>query len=171
MAPGPAGRSVASLACEARTTETVGADAGSRHGSAAAIPATGPALAPGHLGIRICRVALFVSLREEQGLPTNVGVSHCRRDRGGGPLSSISPAPAERAAEATSQLPAGMANGLLDQKPVSTRKWQLALAKYRGLVAAGPSDLRSDCRSPSSGAGSSVWSGPTRMSQSAAPRS
>lgn len=133
MAPGPAGRSVASLACEAQDTEQLVLMLG-----AVTVPLGDPRslalrLLQCHLGIGMSS-RLFVSLREEQGLAYDVGV-HLPARRGGAPFVFHLSSSAERAAEATSQLLQEWQR-LLDQ-PLSDTEWQLALAKYRGLVAAG----------------------------------
>lgn len=132
-AAGPGGRSIAALVSEELDTEQLVLMLG-----AATVPLADPRslalrLLQCHLGVGMSS-RLFVVLREEQGLAYDVGV-HLPARRGAAPFVIHLSSSADRAAEATGQLLQEWQR-LLDQ-PLTTKEWQLALAKFRGLVAAG----------------------------------
>ena len=131
--PGPLGHASAALVSEEQDTEQLVLMLG-----AATVPLADPRslalrLLQCHLGVGMSS-RLFVVLREEQGLAYDVGV-HLPARCGAAPFVMHLSSSADRAAEATAQLLQEWQR-LLDQ-PLTSEEWQLALAKFRGLVAAG----------------------------------
>ncbi len=133
LAAGPAGSGAAALVGEEQDTEQLVLMLG-----AATVPLADPdalalRLLQCHLGVGMSS-RLFVTLREEHGLAYDVGV-HLPARRGAAPFVFHLSSSAERAADATREL-LGEWQRLLEE-PLSEAERQLALAKLRGLAAAG----------------------------------
>jgi len=132
-AAGPAGRSIAALVTTELDTEQLVLMLGAATVSLADPRSVALRLLQCHLGVGMSS-RLFVALREEQGLAYDVGV-HLPARRGAAPFVLHLSSSADRASEATTQLLQEWQR-LLDQ-PLTNDEWQLALAKFRGLVATG----------------------------------